>query len=191
MSKRAIFIFILIFIIFFLIGFTIGQGRQQNNNLENNSTLEKNENIINEGPTIEVNSSEEKTTPNTIMILKKEYTDCGHEVSSRATIPEEMVNLTKEEIAEKYSNWEIEEFSKEQIILSKKVDSFCGEHYLLIEENGEVNLYMIDEAEEKSFKRKVDIAIEYLPETDRITLKNGLMVYGTENLNKMLEDYEA
>ena len=191
MSKRAIFIFILIFIIFFLIGFTIGQGRQQNNNLENNSTLEKTENIINEGPTIEVNSSEEKTTPNTIMILKKEYTDCGHEVSSRATIPEEMVNLTKEEIAEKYSNWEIEEFSKEQIILSKKVDSFCGEHYLLIEENGEVNLYMIDEAEEKSFKRKVDIAIEYLPETDRITLKNGLMVYGTENLNKMLEDYEA
>jgi len=189
MRKIAIFIFIMLFIVLFIIGFTIQRRSDKNKKHENNI----NTNIINtidKSQTIEVNSSDEKITPNTIMILKKKYTYCGHEIYSSASIPEEMVNLTREQLAEKYPNWEIENFSKEQIILSKKVNSFCGEHYQLIDENGEINLYSVDEKGKKSFKKKVDVAIEYLPETDRITLKNGLMVYGTENLNKLLEDFE-
>lgn len=190
MSKKAIFIFIIIFLVFFIICFTI-QNNRTTNNTTKNTNKEDTVNIIDDTETIEVNTSEEKTTPNTVMILKKRYTDCGHEVSSRATIPEEMVNLSKYEIAEIYPNWILESFSKEEIILTKEVDSFCGEHYLLIEENEEVNIYSVDEEGEKSFKKKADVTLDYLPETDRITLKNGLMVYGTENLNKILEDYEA
>lgn len=189
MSKKAIFIFILIFIIFFIIGFTI-----QNIKMSKKETIKSNQrdiaNTINDPETIEVNSSDEKTTPNTILVLKKKYTDCGHEISSRATMPKEMVNLTKEEIEKKYPNWKLEEFGIDKIVLSKTVDSFCGEHYLLIEENGNINIYSIDEKGERSFRKKADISIEYLPETDRITLRNGIMVYGTENLNKILEDYD-
>lgn len=191
MWKRAIFIFIMIFVVFFILGYTIQNNMSTKNNINNTRTGQNGINLVDQTQTIEVNSSDEKTTPNTIMILKKKYTDCGHEISSRAGIPEEMVNLTKEEIIEKYPNWKLEVFSKEQIVLSKEVNSFCGEHYLLIEENGEINLYSIDEAGERSFKRRLDIAVEYLTETDNITLKNGLMVYGTENLNKIIEDYEA
>lgn len=191
MWKRVIFIFIMIFVVFFILGYTIQNNMSTKNNINNTRTGQNGINLVDQTQTIEVNSSDEKTTPNTIMILKKKYTDCGHEISSRAGIPEEMVNLTKEEIIEKYPNWKLEVFSKEQIVLSKEVNSFCGEHYLLIEENGEINLYSIDEAGERSFKRRLDIAVEYLTETDNITLKNGLMVYGTENLNKIIEDYEA
>lgn len=191
MWKRVIFIFIMIFVVFFILGYTIQNNMSTKNNINNTRTGQNGINLVDQTQTIEVNSSDEKTTPNTIMILKKKYTDCGHEISSRAGIPEEMVNLTKEEIIENYPNWKLEVFSKEQIVLSKEVNSFCGEHYLLIEENGEINLYSIDEAGERSFKRRLDIAVEYLTETDNITLKNGLMVYGTENLNKIIEDYEA
>ena len=187
MRKRTIFILVLILVIFFLIGFTVKTGIRKDNILEDNKATI---NIIDDTDTIEVNASDEKTTPNTILIIKKIYTDCGHEISSRAVIPDEMVNLTKEDIVERYPNFKLDDFSKEQIVLSKEVDSFCGEHYLLIEENGEINIYSVDEEGEKSFKKKVDITLEYLPETDRITLKNGIMVYGTENLNRVIEDYE-
>ena len=190
MSKKAIFIFIIIFLVFFIIGCTI-QNNRTTNKVKRNSNQEDTVNIIDDTETIEVNTREEKTTPNTVMILKKRYKDCGHEVKRRATIPEEMVNLTKYEIAEIYPNWILEGFSKDEIILTKEVDSFCGEHYLLIEENGEVNIYSVDEEGKKSFKKKTDVTLDYLPETDRITLKNGLMVYGTENLNRVLEDYEV
>ena len=39
--------------------------------------------------------------------------------------------------------------------------------------------------------RETDLYTEYLTETDKITLRNGIFVYGTENLNKVLEDYEV
>lgn len=193
MSKRAIFIFVLIiiFIIFFVLGFKIQSKKEPNNLLDNNITLENTENILEDNEVIEVNASEEKTTPNTILILRKEYTDCGHTINSKASIPEEMVNLTEEEIIQKYPNWELEEFSKEQIVLSKTLDSFCGEHYLLTEEDGYISIYTVDEEENKALKEQTKISVEYLPETDRISLKNGLMIYGTENLNKLLEDFEA
>ena len=35
-----------------------------------------------------------------------------------------------------------------------------------------------------------DISVQYLPETDRINIKNGLNVYGSQNLDKILEDFE-
>ena len=35
-----------------------------------------------------------------------------------------------------------------------------------------------------------DISIQYLPETDKINIQNGIKIYGTENLDKVLEDFE-
>ena len=190
MKKRAIFIFILIFTLFFVIGYSIQNSIEQRST-NDNTIREKNENTIIKEETIEVNSKEEKTTPNTIMVLKKKYSTCGHVISSRASIPEEMVNLTKESVSEKYSEWEIEEFTTNQIVLMKAVDGFCNEHYLLIEEDESINLYILNEMGEKKLKKTIDIVIEYLPETDKITLKNGIMIYGKDNLNKILEDYEV
>lgn len=192
MMKKAIFIFVIIFAVFFIIGYTIENNKKQNTNTESNINDGKVINIIDDtDATIEVNSNDEKATPNTTLVLKKRYKKCGHEISSKTSLPEEMVNLTKDEIEEKYSNWELEEFGTKRIILSKKVDTFCGEHYLLTEENGKIKIYTVDEEGNRGFKKVTDIEIEYLPETDRITLKNGIMVYGRENLNKILEDYET
>ena len=139
---------------------------------------------------IETTTFEEKTTPNTILTLQKYYAECGHTIETNNVIPYEQVNLTEDEIKEKYSDWNLESFSAEEIILSKEVDSFCGEHYLVTEKDGFVAISTVDQDGIVTFKEKTNISVEYLPETDRITLKNGLMVYGTEELNKLLEDYE-
>lgn len=102
-----------------------------------------------------------------------------------------MVNLTKQEVEKGYPNWKIEKFEKEEIILSKELNSFCGEHYLIIEEEGRVLIYSLDEAGNKTLKENTDIATQYLPETDRIILQNGIYVYGTEELSRIKEDFES
>lgn len=194
MSKRAIlFLFlIIVFVIFFVISFTIKSGNDDENVTPNNRTNEENiVEIIDENNIIEVSSLEQKTRPNTILILNKEYTDCGHTISTRASLPQEMVNLTKEEIIKQYPNWELQEFSNEQIVLSRTLESFCGEHYLLTEEDGHISIYTMDEQDNRTLKEATNISTEYLTETDKISLRNGLMVYGTENLNKLLEDFEG
>ncbi len=193
MNKKAIFIIamIILFVVVFAIFYTIGTKNKPDDDMNNTSILD-NQNNETEGNnvTIEVVSSEEKTTPNTVLVLKKFYQDCGHTITNEAQIPEELVNLTTEEIQKQYPNWEVEEFSKEEVVLFKVLDSFCGEHYLLTEEDGYINIYIVDEEGNKSLKQEKVMSVEYLSETDKIMLKNGLMVYGTNELNKILEDYE-
>lgn len=192
MNKRAIFILGIGIFIALVIIYVIFTG---NNNEQNKvdvadeiTTNKKQEIIINEA--IETSSQDEKTTPNTILILKKYYQDCGHTISGKASIPEEMVNLTKDEISQKYPGWELEQFSKDEVILYKEVDSFCGEHYFVTEEDGYISIYNIDEEENKKLKEKTNLSVEYLTETDKINLKNGIIIYGTEELNKLIEDFE-
>ena len=194
MKKRAIFIFIIIIIILFGVFFYIGLkvDKENNHNLLgsiNNLQIEEEEKVESEN-LIETTTFEEKTTPNTILTLQKYYTECGHTIETNNTLPEEQVNLTEDEIREKYADWNLELFSVEEIILLKEVDSFCGEHYLVTEKDGLIAISTVDQDGTVTFKEKTNISVEYLPETDRITLKNGLMVYGTEELNKLLEDFE-
>ncbi len=194
MNKKAIFIFAMIILFFtgFAIFYKLGINWETKRINEDN--LSKVENEVNKMEsndiTIEVISSDEKTTPNTELVLKKYYEDCGHTISNEAQIPEELVNLTAEEIQKEYPNWEVEEFSKERVVLFKVLTSFCGEHYLVTEENGYINIYTLDEENNKTLKQENVMSVEYLSETDKIMLKNGIMVYGTEELNKLLEDYE-
>lgn len=143
-----------------------------------------------EQSTVNASVEEEKTTPNTVLVLKKNYTDCGHTITDTAEIPSEMVNLTKEELSKKYENWKIESFAKEKVVLSKELDSFCGEHYLVIEEENIVSIYLLDEGNNRTLVENTDIAFDYLPETDKIILSNGIYVYGKEELNKIKEDFE-
>ncbi len=191
MNKKAIFIFVLIIIfgICFYIGFNFRKENKQNNIIKNDMIFNDIEN--DEQESIETNTKEEKTTPNTILTFKKYYTGCEHTISSKEDISERLVNLTEKEILEEYPSWEIQEFTADEVVFVKEFESFCGEHYYLIEEEGEVNIYEIDENENKILKERTNILCEYLPETDRISLKNGITIYGLEELNKILEDYEA
>lgn len=193
MNKKAIFILILIiiFCICFYIGFSMQKNKKQKDIIRNDMLLNEMVDNINTNDIIETATQEEKTTPNTILILKKYYTDCGHAIENKATLPEEMVNLTEKEIKEKYVNWEIEKFTKEEIILTRTLESFCGEHYYITEEDGHISIYVEDEAGNRTLKEQGSLSCEYLPETDRINLKNGINIYGTEELNKMLEDFES
>lgn len=193
MNKRAIFILGL-FTLFFVTAYaTTKIGMKEEENILQNeiAVIKEEENVqINE---IAINASaeeKEKTTPKTALILKKYYSDCGHTITDNAEMPEDMVNLTEEELKNKYSNWKIEEFSKEKVVLSRESDSFCGEHYLIIEEEGNIVIYILDEEGNKTLKENTEIAVEYLPETDKIILSNGIYVYGTEELNKIKEDFE-
>lgn len=194
MNKRAIFILGLIVLFFGSAYFTTKLGADASNNVAADNIVKENEEnnkVEEQVPVISTASDEIKVTPNTLLILKKKYTDCGHTIINSAEIPEEMVNMTESELKDGYSGWNVEKFTKEEVILSREVNSFCGEHYLVIAEEGQVIVYSLDESGGRSIKEVTDIAFEFLPETDKIILGNGIYVYGTEELNKIREDYES
>ena len=139
----------------------------------------------------EANSDEEeKVSPNAVITFEKYYKECEHTVKRYEKIPSNLVNATRQQIEDEYENWILKDFSKDKIILYKEEKGLCGEHYMLRDVNGKINIYSLDENGEETLLNKTDIATEYLTETDMINMENGLIVYGKENLNQLLEDFE-
>ena len=140
--------------------------------------------------TINTATNEEKISPNATLILKRKYKECGHIIKEYKRITDELVNLTEKELIEKNKDWEIEEFSNMELILIKELEGVCDEHYVLREKDGVIAVYKIEEENKEVLEELTGISTEYLTENDKIEIKQGIKVYGREELNSILEDYE-
>ena len=139
---------------------------------------------------IEASEIETKISPNAKLIIKKYYKECGHTAEEIKTVTNDMVNKNKEEMEKLYPDYNIEKFLNNEIILKKEEEGQCNEHYIIKDENSNIIIYRVlnDGAEE--VYQNTGISTEYSPETDRINLKSGVKVFGIENLNSIIEDFE-
>lgn len=148
------------------------------------------EEYINEQNTTTVVSTEEKVAANAILILKKYYTKCEHTVNEYVELPQELVNMTKKDVEAYYSDWKVIGFEQGKITLYKEFNDTCGEHFKLKIEDGKVVVYIVNKDGTESIYEKTSIPSEYLTETDLINMQNGLEIYGKEELNQIIEDFE-
>ena len=135
-------------------------------------------------------SMEEKTSPNALIEFRTYYKKCEHEKIESIDIPKELVNITKDELAKIYKEWEMIDFTTNHIIFRKEDNGICNEHYILKENNGYIAIYTVDEFENETLKEMTGVLTSYLPEADLIELKEGIKVFGKDKLNSRLEDYE-
>lgn len=139
---------------------------------------------------IETNSKEEKISPNCLLILKKYFEECNHTMKEYVDVPQELVNGTEEDLKKEYPYWQIEKYSSNEIILYKEFNSNCGQHFVLKEDEGKITVYKINENNEEEIYEKTEISVEYLSETDKNKIREGIKVNGIEELNQLLEDFE-
>lgn len=138
----------------------------------------------------ETSSSEEKTSPNCSLTMKRYYTECGHTIEEYSNIPESLVNKTENEIQEEYQGWTIKEFASNEVVLYREFNSQCGEHYVLREKDGKVTVYVINGDGTEQEIEQTEIATEFLTDTDKIELQNGIKANGKQELNQIIEDFE-
>ena len=140
----------------------------------------------------EASSRDEKISSSSALILKKYYKACGHTINEYVEMLPELVNMTQDEVEDKFIEWELIGFSNKEVTLFKEFNGTCGEHFRLKEENGKVIIYKVLEDESEQVYEKTEISTEYLPETDLLKIKSekGIEVFGKEELNKVLEDFE-
>lgn len=183
--RKIIFFGILIFI------FSIGTGYFYSVLWKNGGNNIAYENLNNENKVEETASQEEKISYNASFALKKYYNECGHFKFQYSELPQEIVNLTKIEIEKNYPEWNVEEFSSNNLVLSKTIDNICDEHYVLkIDEVDNIVVYHIGFEGEEELYKNTNISKEYLTSTDINNLESGIYVYGIENLNSAIEDFE-
>lgn len=139
---------------------------------------------------LKANAAEEKISPNCFITEKICYKKCGHTTTQYIETSKDLVNKTKQELQEKYPDYEIETFESNNIILYKEKEGECGEHFLVKDNEGIVTIYQILEGGTQKEYEVTDITTEYLPETDKINMHNGIEVIGKQELNQLIENFE-
>lgn len=146
--------------------------------------------LKNNNGVVTTNSEKEKTSPNCVLTLKIYYNICGHLIEKKENIQKAEVNITEEELKQKFDDWEVQKFTPKEIVLYKEVDEFCNEHYLVKEQDGKIAIFKLDQNNNEIFLEKTDISTEYLTEKDLENIKKGITVYTKKELNKTIEDFE-
>lgn len=192
--KKNIFYGILIFIFSVMIGYMYSRmwndsKEKDINNAVYESGINYNANVV-DNTTVETLNIDIKVLPTTKFAIKKYFSKCGHFRFNYAELPIEIINLDKEEIKKIYPDWNIEEFSSDEVVLSKNEDSLCDEHYIIKLDNDRVKIYNKISEDISNLYMETEIVKEYLTEADIEKLEVGMLVYGRGKLNSVLEDFE-
>lgn len=167
------------------------QAKVSIKNIEENTTNTLNNTINSDNQNvIETNVKEVRISPNAFITFKEIYEGCGHTKVDFVEVPQDFVNLSEDELKDKYSDWNIEKFTDTDIVLSKEFNGSCDEHFIVKDVDGVVTVFKIKEDNTEEEYQVTDIATEYLTDTDKIEMEKGISVNGKQNLNQLIEDYE-
>lgn len=181
-----------------VIGFFVGRYlyKKENNNQnkveENIISTKINTQKVTNDINIQTSTEEnEKISINTKIIQQVYYNECNHMIETPIKDTTKYINMTESKLKKEFANWEIKKFTKEEVILYKEEEDFCNEHFLVKDVDGYVTIYTLNGSDELlEILRTTDIATQYLTETDKSSLKDGIKIYTNQNLNKLIEDFE-
>lgn len=189
MRKEHLIILVLCICIFFVIFLTIKMldfGYQENEvNLDRSL-----ESIYEKESVVETVGQEMKVSPNVEFSLMKIYDKCGHYNYNVAELPYELINLNKDEIEDIYDDWEVSELSEGKLILAKKINGYCDNHFVIKLNKGKVSVYNLLSNGELNKYQDTEISVNFLPKDDIENLEKGIEVYEYKNVSSVLEDYE-
>lgn len=190
MKKWIIITLCVLFLLGIGIVFAIIQSNNETKGTEMKEETELASNEINTTNTIETLARETKISPNAKIIKKEYYKKCDHLKRDIEDVQKQLINKSEEDVERLYSDWKIEGYSPNEIVIYKEYDGICGDHYIVKEHNGVIGIYRLDSVGNEIFVEDTELQIQYLPEIDIVKLKEGITALGQAELNSVLEDFE-
>lgn len=117
------------------------------------------------------------------------YKECDHTITQNSKVTEDVASLTEMQFKIEYSDWSVEKFDTNQIIISRQFEGKCPEHYILKEKNGKVAVYYQNPINGVSLKELTNIPLSNLAKVDQEKLKEGIYVESNTSLAEILEDF--
>lgn len=158
----------------------ISDGYKYANQVENNELNE----------TISATNVEEQVKPTANIFMKQYYKSCGHTITEKYGVPEEIVNMNKEEVKKYYYDWNLEKFSDKELVITRDNPGLCEEHFVIRDVEGSVIVYNYDNEKNEKIYLTTQISTKYLPKEDIAKLQQGINIIGKDNLYELLQDYE-
>ena len=138
-----------------------------------------------------ISTNQEKISPYAKMTIEKYYKQCEHSTIEIYDVPKELVNLTEEELQERYENWEIKKFTANDIQLFRQINANCSSHFVLKEKDGYIAVYKAVSNNIDELNMITEIECASLKEEDKLAIETGIKVYGKEELSSIIEDFSS
>jgi len=139
---------------------------------------------VSEGKTPKVSASTE-------MVYQYYYETEGQFIEESALPPYFLIGLTKEELVQKYSDWQIHSFTPERIVMSKSIRMEEPNNYVLGVDHGYIAIFYNNSSGETQLKETTETPITSLPQGEQEKLQRGIEVFGEDQLIRILEDYTS
>lgn len=138
-----------------------------------------------------VQRKSDRISSSTEMIYQYYYEDRDKVVEEKGKPPYFLIDLTRDELQKTYSDWQVSSFSSEKVIMKKNISSNNAFHYILGVYDGFIAIFHNNERGDSELKEITETPISSLPQEERIKLEKGIIVYGEEELIRMLQDYNS
>ncbi len=142
-------------------------------------------------PAKNVSTTVNRVTPSTEFIFRYHYTEDDNLVEKKEKPSYYEINMTEEDLKEKYKSWSIVSFSQEQVVFEQKVENKAPDYYVIGEKDGYIAIYYENPELGLRLREIVQRPINSLPVDEQNKIKEGIIIYGEENLIKVLEDYTS
>lgn len=126
-------------------------------------------------------------TASTTIVFKTYFTLCGHMVDKTPEDNKEFINLSEDALANKYTDWKVSEFSTQQVILKREIQTYCPRHYIISSKDGYIAIYAYNEDGVKTLYEMTDDPISILTKEDQSNLEYGIVADSEEELQQKLE----
>lgn len=200
----------LILVSAFVFGYYLNYGGStnvNNNNPDpgNNTTYRIPDSIRNPGIGVHADPNEDQTnvtdpeeqiasanpnkliTANTKIILKTYFTLCSHMLDKDPEDMKEFINLSEENLKDKFPDWTVSEFSSHQVILKREKQTYCPRHYIIGSKDGYIAIYVYNSEGVKTLYEMTDSPISILTTEDQKNLEYGIVADSEEELQQKLE----
>ena len=123
------------------------------------------------------------------MVQELTYSRCGHSLTRRQTLPDEMAGMTREQAEAALAPQRVTSFSADEICLKQSLDMFCPEHLVLMpDESGMLCVFENRYGDAYALVESTDVPASSLPSAWQEDVLPGLPFDAAEDIGQWLEN---
>lgn len=116
------------------------------------------------------------------------YTPCGHEITRRQSLPEELVGKGRTALETTYDQWQITSFAPAEVRMVQALDMHCPEHLVLMpDDSGTLCVFRNKYGDALALVSEMNILLEELPDAVQEELRPGKGFSTQEEIDLWLE----
>ena len=123
------------------------------------------------------------------MVQELTYARCGHSLTRRQTLPDELAGMTRAEAEAALAPQRVTSFSADEICLAQSLDMFCPEHLVLMpDESGMLCVFENRYGDAYALVESTDVPASSLPSAWQEDVLPGLPFDAAEDIGQWLEN---